>query len=131
MNAKPLAVAAVVVTAASIVTVKAMQRPPSRAAVAALPADPAVVLIADLREADSDCGCGQIIRRVREAKARGLPVQEIGPEDPAAGRYGVTVAPTVLVLGAGGRVVTRREGESPETLAAISADLAALEGARR
>lgn len=131
MNAKPLAVAAVFVAAASIVAVKTIQRHPPQAPLTARLTGPVVVLVADLREADSDCGCGQIIRRVREAKAHGLAVEEIGPGDPSAARYGVTVAPTVLVLSAGGRVVTRREGESPETLAAILADLAALErGAR-
>jgi len=43
----------------------------------------------------------------------------------------VTVAPTVLFLASDGRVVARREGESTETLAAISADLGVLEKARR
>lgn len=127
MRAKMLAVAAVVIAVAAIIGVKATHRRPTHAADTARAAAPAVVLVADLREADSDCGCGQIIRRVRQAKAHGVAVEEFGPEDPAAGRYGVTVAPTVLVLGADGKVVARREGESGETLAAISADLAALE----
>ncbi len=131
MNPKTLAVAAVVVAAGAIVAVKATQRRPVQAAVTAREARPAVILVADLREADSDCGCGQIIRRVRAAKAHGVAVAELPPEDAAAARYGVTVAPTVLFLGSDGRVVARREGESTETLAAISADLGVLEKARR
>ena len=131
MRAKTLALAAVVIAVGAIVAVKATQRRPAQAEVAPRAASPAVVLVADLREAESDCGCGQIIRRVRHAKAHGVTVEELGPDDPAAGRYGVTVAPTVLVLGAGGRVVVRREGESSEALAAISTDLAALESRKR
>ena len=131
MNAKTLGAVAVVLAAGAIVGVKAARQRPAEAAVAAHSGTPSVVLVADPREADTDCGCGQIIRRVREAKARGVDVLEIGPADPAAARYGVTVAPTVLFLGADGRVVTRRDGESSDAVAAISADLAQLEGQKR
>ncbi len=131
MSAKTLAVAAVVVAAGAIVAVKMTRHHPAEAAVAARAAAPSVVLVADPREADSDCGCGQIIRRVREAKARGVAVEVLGPRDPAAARYGVAVVPTVLVLGGDGRVVVRREGESSETLAAVAADLVKLEGQKR
>ncbi len=134
MKARTFAAIAVVAAAGAVIAVKAARQRPAEAAVvssATSPLAPSVVLVADLREADSDCGCGQIIRRVREAKARGVQVQEMGPSDPAASRYGVTVAPTVLVLGSDGRVVSRREGESSEVLAAISAELARLEGPRR
>lgn len=131
MNAKTLGAVAVVLAAAALIGVKAARRRPAEAAVTARALSPSVVLVADSREADSECGCGQIIRRVREAKARGVDVQEVGPADPAAARYGVTVAPTVLILGADGRVVARREGEASDALAAISADLAQLEGQKR
>lgn len=131
MNAKALSAVAVVVAAGAIVGVKAARQRPAEAAVTARAASPSVVLVADLREADSECGCGQIIRRVREAKARGVDVQEIGPADPAAARYGVTVAPTVLIFDADGRVIVRREGEASDALAEISADLARLEGQKR
>jgi hypothetical protein len=131
MSAKTLAVAAVVLAASAIVAVKVKRHGQAEAAVGARETIPSVVLVADPREADAECGCGQIIRRVREAKARGLDVLELGPADPGAAHYGVTVVPTVLVLGADGRVVARREGESSETLATIAADLASLEGRSR
>lgn len=145
MRARILAVAAVVVAAAALVAVKATRQHAAEAAVVASAVTPSsilssnvpastsgkVVLVADPREADTECGCGQIIRRVREAKARGIDVVELGPGDPGVARYGVRVAPTVLVLGADGRVVARREGESNETIAAISSDLTALEGEKR
>lgn len=135
MNARIVAVIAVVVAAAAVVGVKqARARPQSKrveAAAAPRAAAPSVVLVADPREADTECGCGLIIRRVREAKARGVNVVELAPSDPGVARYDVSVAPTVLVLGGDGRVVARREGESSATLAAISSDLAALEGRKR
>lgn len=131
MNAKTLAVTAVVVAAGAIVAAKTMRQRPAEAAATARSITPSVVLVADPREADSECGCGQIIRRVREAKARGVDVLELGPADPGAARYAVAVVPTVLVLSADGRVVARREGESSEALAAITADLAALESSKR
>ncbi len=135
MNARIVAVVAVVVAAAAVVGVKqARARPQSNrveAAAAPRAIAPSVVLVADPREADTECGCGLIIRRVRVAKARGVNVVELAPTDPEVARYGVSVAPTVLLLGGDGHVVARREGESGETLAAISSDLAALEGHRR
>ncbi len=131
MNAKTLGALAVALAAGAIIAAKAARQRPAEAAVVARRASPSVILVADPREADSECGCGQIIRRVREAKARGVDVQEIGPGEPDAARYGVTVAPTVLILDANGRVSARREGESNDALAAISADLAALEGKKR
>ncbi len=134
MKARTFAAIGVVAAAGAVIAVKAARHRPAEGSVVSSTTSllaPSVVLVADPREADSDCGCGQIIRRVREAKARGVQVQEMGPSDPAASRYGVTVAPTVLVLGSDGRVVSRREGESSEVLAAISAELARLEGPRR
>lgn len=133
MNVKTFAVAVVVAAAGAVIAVKTMRQRPAEAAVgAAAPgAMPSIVLIADPREADADCGCGPIIRRVREAKVRGVAVEELAPADAGVARYGVSIVPTVLVLGADGRVVARREGESSETLAAITADLTALESRKR
>ena len=135
MIAKRIALAAVVIAVAGIVAFKAQRNTtptPTRTSAVALASRPAVVLVADGREADSDCGCGRIIRRVRAAKGAGIAVEEFGPDDAeAARRYGVTVVPTVLVLDGEGKVTARREGESSEVLAAISADLSKLEGARR
>jgi hypothetical protein len=95
MSAKTLAVAAVVVAAGAIIAVKTTRQRPAEAAVAEHGTIPSAVLVADPREADTECGCGQIIRRVREAKARGVAVQELGPADAGAARYGVAVVPTV------------------------------------
>ncbi len=135
MNFRIFAVIAVLLAAVAVVGVKQARARPRANEVEktteSRTAAPSVVLVADPREADTECGCGLIIRRVREAKARGVSVVELAPTDPGVARYGVSVAPTVLVLGGDGRVVTRREGESSETLAAISSDLAALEGDRR
>ena len=83
-----------------------------------------VLLVADAREADSDCPCGHIIHAVRDAKSRGVTVREVEPSDKAVTRkYAVTVVPTVLVLDASGKVLERHEGESEDTLAAIRASL--------
>ena len=139
MLAKRIALAVVVLAVIAIVAVKAASPgpasaggPPTTASAAARARRSAIVLVADAREADSDCGCGRIIRRVREAKAHGVAVNEVAPDDvDAARRYGVTVVPTVVLLDADGRVVTRREGESAEILATISADLARLESGSR
>ncbi len=121
-----LGLAAVLAAAIAVVAYKAIvKRGEARAPSYAR--GPAVVLVADVREAESDCGCGEIIRRVRAAKARGVSVAELAPDDGAVLRYGVTVAPTVVFLGRAGEVVSRREGEGPETIAAISADLDRLE----
>jgi hypothetical protein len=130
MSFKRIALAAVVLAAASIVALKTTRH--SSPGTAALAMPPTVVLVADGREADTDCGCGQIIRRVRAARSHGVVVQEVEPSDSeAARRYGITVAPTVVFLDPDGRVLSRREGESTETIAAISQELARLEGARR
>lgn len=141
MVAKRIALAVVVVAVAGLIALKVSSRtrPTPASAAAAAPAapavsarPPAVVLVADPREADTECGCGKIIRRVRAAKAQGVAVEELAPDDADAGRrYGVTIVPSVLFLGPDGQVVARREGESEAVLAAVSADLAKLEGARR
>ena len=84
-----------------------------------------VLLFADASEAESSCGCGQIIRMVRQSRERGIAVKEVSPENPGdvVKRYKITVAPTVLVLDAKGDARARHEGESKDTIAAIAADL--------
>lgn len=144
MIAKRIALAVVLAAVVGIIAVKMSSRrgehsasatvsgAASAPAVAVPSARPAVVLVADTREADSECGCGKIIRRVRAAKAQGVMVEELAPDNAEAGRrYGVTVVPTVVFLGPDGQVLARREGESEEVLAALSADLSKLEGTRR
>ena len=89
---------------------------------------PSVVLYADLGEAESPCGCGQIIRLIRGARDSGVAVREIAPGTNTAfeREHRVTVGPTVLFLDPSGHEVARHEGESPETIEALSAQLAAL-----
>ena len=143
MLAKRIALVVVALAVIAIVAVKMNARraaapAPAVAAAAVVPAAvasatrPSVVLVADPREADSQCACGEIIRRVRAAKAHGVAVEELAPDCPDAGRrYGVTIAPTVLFLDASGQVISRREGESSEILAAVTADLAKLEARKQ
>ena len=83
---------------------------------------PAVVLVADLREADSpNDTCAQIIRVVREARSRGVRVSELMPNSDSAllRNHRIVVVPTVLVLDREGRELNRFEGESVATLNAI------------
>jgi hypothetical protein len=128
MIAKRIALLAVVVAAAAIVVAKTRSQGNAAPATGTVAGRATVVLVADAREADSNCGCGEIIRRVRAAKARGVAVWEVAPGDAeVARRYGVTVAPSVVFLGTNGGIIARREGESPEIVAAIAADLSRLE----
>lgn len=92
-----------------------------------------VLLIADPDEAGDACGCGQIIRLVRDAGTRGVAVRELAPGSDVSleRQYGVTVSPTVLFLDSTGHVVARHEGEGSETIAAIRSDLDRLAGNRR
>jgi hypothetical protein len=92
---------------------------------------PRVVLIAELSEAEEECGCGQIIRMVRAAALKGVAVRELDTEkEPEAGRqYGVTVAPAVVLLGEKGQVTQRLVGEEAETIEAIRQALRPLETA--
>jgi hypothetical protein len=76
---------------------------------------PAVVLVADLREAGSpNDGCAQIIQVVREARGRGISVMELMPDSDSVvlKNHRVVVAPTVLILDKNGQELSRFEGES-------------------
>lgn len=90
--------------------------------VAALTAQPRVVLFADLAEVDEKEGCGAIIRGVRGAARRGTATLEIDARQPSdqLARYRLLVAPTVLLFDGAGREVARFEGEAPETVRAIA-----------
>lgn len=91
-----------------------------RSAVVVSPRDaPRVLIYADLREADSPCTCGELIRAVRAARARGVPVQEIGSGDPgpAVQAHRLLVSPTVLFLAPNGTEQYRFEGEGEDALA--------------
>ena len=89
-----------------------------------------VLLFADLSEAEDSCGCGEIIRAVRDARARGIATTEIdtGKGDPSdlAKRHRVLVSPAVLFLSEDGREVHRYEGESSDVVRGIKADLAKI-----
>lgn len=88
-----------------------------------------VLLFADPREADSSCGCGQIIRMVRAAGRPGLvDVQEFDPqrESEATRAHAVRVAPTVIIAGGDNAERVRFEGESPEVIADLREALAVL-----
>lgn len=91
---------------------------------------PAVVLIADLREADSpNDTCAQIIRVVREARRRGVRVSELMPNSDSLllRNHRIVVVPTVLVLDREGRELNRFEGESVATLNAIRTRLGQIQ----
>ena len=117
-NRKWIGVIAVAVIAGAIVFYKARVHQPEPT-----PADlPRVLLVADLGEADKPGDrCAEIIQAVRQARARGVAVQEYRPDStsPLLSRYRVLTAPTVIILDARGEVVSRHEGEAPQTVAAI------------
>lgn len=95
---------------------------------------PAVVLVADLREAnDTDEGCAAIIRAVRQASKRGVNVAELSPDSNfnLLRRYRVLTVPTVLLLDKTGKEIGRFEGEDATTVKAVQTRLAALSGANQ
>lgn len=96
-------------------------------------AQPQVILFADPAEAEASCGCGEIFRAIRAASTRGVRTREVDPEREreAIRQYRVTVEPTVIFVDAAGDEVSRREGETGETIAALQADLDRLAGGRQ
>lgn len=128
MRPKWLGVALVAAAVAAIVVYKGVARGQrgAPAAVSAAHGSPAVVLIADAREADEACGCGRIIRAVRAAGKAGVAYVEADPGSPTARAYHITVSPTVLFLGKGGAVRVRYQGESAATVKAIKHELGKL-----
>ena len=95
---------------------------------------PQVVLIADLREADStNDTCAAIIHVVREARDRGIRVAELMPNSDSVllKNHRVVVTPTVLVLNRDGLELNRFEGESAATLDAIRTRLKQIQSDNR
>ncbi len=95
---------------------------------------PAVVLVADLSEADSaNDTCARIIQAVREARSRGISVTELMPNSDSVllKSHRIVVAPTVLVLDKDGRELSRFEGESVATLEAVRARLNQLQSSKQ
>lgn len=85
---------------------------------------PRVLLFANLGEADDACPCGDIIRAVRGASAKGIATRE---NDDALGRdHKVIVEPTVILLDASGHEQARFEGESRATKDRLVAELSRL-----
>ena len=126
-----IGVLAVTVVAAGIIAYKQTARPSvHNSASRHRPASetPSILLVADLKEAGTDDPCAEIIRLVRAAGQRGVPIREIpsGENDPLLRTYRVTVEPTVLLLDAKGGVLARHEGESRQTIAALRSDLERL-----
>ncbi len=129
MRAKGTSIAAAVVVAgvAALVPYKEGTRveapTPTTAATTEAEDAPRVVLVADPREAESACGCGEIIRMVRSAGSEGVEVLEVAPGSAESHDYRATVNPTVLFLDSEGKVLTRYEGEEAETISGIREQL--------
>lgn len=126
-NKKWIGLVAVTLIAVTIVAYKARVSP--KAPAAGADALPRVLLVADLREADSeDDACAEIIRSVRAAGARGVAVQELNLDSKSdlLRRYRVLTLPTVLILDPNGEVVSRFEGEERETVTAVQTQLEKL-----
>ena len=90
---------------------------------------PAVILVADLREADDpDDPCANIIHAVREVSKRGIPVAELSPNSKSdlLRRYRVLTVPTVLLLDTAGNEIGRFEGEDAATVRAVQTRLSVL-----
>lgn len=92
---------------------------------------PAVILVADLREADDPHDpCADIIRAARQAAKRGVNVVELSPDAKSdlLSRYRVLTVPTVLLLDESGKEIGRFEGEDAATVKAVQTRLSALPG---
>lgn len=123
-NGKWIGLAAVAFTVVSIVTYRAQVT--LRTPTADADALPRVLLVADLREADSEGdACAEIIRSVRAARTRGVAVQELDPgtESDLLRRYQILTVPTVLILDPNGKVLSRFEGEGRHIVTAVRIQL--------
>ena len=123
-NGKWIGLAAVAFAAVSIVTYKAQVT--LRTPTADADALPRVLLVADLREADSEGdACAEIIRSVRAARTRGVAVQELDPgtKSDLLRRYQILTVPTVLILDPNGKVLSRFEGEGRQIVTALRIQL--------
>lgn len=127
MKTKWAGLAAVIVAVAAILAYKLSISQRTQAAVTSTV--PRVLLVADLREADSPHDrCAEIIHLVRETGARGIAVRELNSDSKSEllARYHVLVAPTVLILNRDGQVLSRFQGEEPATVRALQDRLSQL-----
>ncbi len=132
MKRNLVVMAAILLASAALIIVKARLRQPGSSPEQAS-ARPAVIMVADLREANEPGdNCAEIIHLVRDAQKSGVLVSEIMPnsDSPVLRQYRVTVNPTVLILGNDGREISRFEGEESGTVRAIRARLQEMENKR-
>lgn len=130
MKTKIIGLLVILAAVGGVVAYKvAAQNPDSTAAAPTNAASPRVLLFADLSEADDDCGCGRIIRSVREVATRGVATRE--NDDELGRKYKVTTNTTVVILDGEGREEARYEGESKDTVAKIRAHLDKLQAGSR
>ena len=123
-KAKWIGLAAVLAIAFAIIGYKARSSPPQQTSSVAAP--PRVLLVANMSEADSPGdACAEIIHIVQAARERGIAVEELSPgsKSELLARYHVLTIPTVLILDPNGKVVSRYEGESQQTVARIRSEL--------
>jgi hypothetical protein len=123
-NGKWIGLAAVAFTVVLIATYKTQVT--LRTPTADADALPRVLLVADLREADSEGdACAEIIRSVRAARTRGVAVQELDPgtKSDLLRRYQILTVPTVLILDPNGKVLSRFEGEGRQIVTAVRIQL--------
>lgn len=120
-----------------VVLAKSMRPAPAPPASDSTTADPQgqpqVLLFINPKEAEQSCGCGQIFRAVQASSTRGVRTQVVDPERERdlVRQYRVRVEPTIIFADATGHEVSRHEGESRETIAALQADLDRLVGGSR
>jgi hypothetical protein len=135
VKAQWLGVLGVLAVASAIVGYKSSRSAGTTRAAAPHASEPglaSVVLVADMREADSRCGCGEIIRSVRAGAAKGIPTREVDPavSPDLAASYRVQVPPAVLFFDDTGKEIRRFEGESTESLTAIRLEIERLQTKR-
>ncbi len=131
MRTRWVGIALVVLAAAGIILYKhhRLQSSSFTPAQSGSASKPEIILVADMREADTPGdNCAEIIRLVREAGGRGVKVQEFSPESdsPLLRQYRVLTNPTVLILDRDGKELSRYEGESGATVQEIRNRLATL-----
>lgn len=107
--------------------------PAPAASNAPIVAGSSVVIVANMAEADEECGCGEIIRAVRATAQKGVATKEIDTRTnkDEAKKYRALVVPTVLVLDPSGAELRRWEGESSDTIEKMKADLDVLASTKK
>ena len=90
-----------------------------------------VVMVANMGEADESCGCGDIIRSVRSAAAKGVRTREVDTRNKsdliaATQKYRIVVQPSVVMVDDADHEVRRFEGESKDTTTALQTELERL-----